>query len=112
MSGRIGDDELAPVGGEEAIRHVNRDALLAFGRQSVHEQREVDVVAARAAALRVGLQRRQLILEDGLAFVEEPPDEGRLAVVHAAAGDEAQQGLLLVRLQVAFDVRRNELRRG
>ena len=38
VTGRIGDDELAPVGIEEAVGHVDRDALLAFGLESVDEQ--------------------------------------------------------------------------
>ena len=33
--GRVGDDELALVGGEEAVGDVDRDALLALGGQAV-----------------------------------------------------------------------------
>jgi hypothetical protein len=34
-----------------------------------------------------------LILEDELGIMQEPSDQGRLAVVDRAAGDEAQQVL-------------------
>jgi hypothetical protein len=60
---RIGDDELAPLGREEPVGDVDRDALLALGREPIDEQREVDLAAARADALRIRLQRRELILE-------------------------------------------------
>ena len=48
---RVGDDELAPVGGEEAIGDVDGDALLALGFQPVDQQREIDVAAGRAVLL-------------------------------------------------------------
>ena len=102
--GRVGDDELALVGREEPVGDVDGDALLALGRQAVDEQREIELVAARADLLRVGGERRELILEDHLRLVQQPSDQRRLAVVHAAAGDEAQQALALVRAQIGFDV--------
>jgi hypothetical protein len=42
VAGRVGDDELALLGGEEAVGDVDGDALLALGAQAVDEQREVD----------------------------------------------------------------------
>ena len=41
MARRVGDDELALVGGEVAVGHVDGDALLALGLQAVHQQRQV-----------------------------------------------------------------------
>jgi hypothetical protein len=101
---RVGDDELAPVGREEAVGHVDRDALLPLGRQTVDQQREVEIAALRADLLRVGFERRQLVFEQHLRFVQQAADQRALAVVHAAAGDEAQQALVLVLLQVGADV--------
>ena len=46
--GRVGDDELAPLGREEAVGDVDGDALLALGGEAVHQQREIEVVALRA----------------------------------------------------------------
>jgi hypothetical protein len=46
-----------------------------------------------AHALRVRLKGRQLVLEDHLGFVQQAADQRRLAVVHRAAGDEAQHVL-------------------
>jgi hypothetical protein len=109
MAGRIGDDELAVVGGEEAIGDIDGDALLALGGQAVDQQREVDRSALGADLLAVGLQSRKLVFEDHLAVVEQPADQGRLAVVDAAAGDEAQQRLVLVLVQVGVDVRLDEI---
>ena len=104
VPGRVGDDELAPVGREEAVGDVDRDALLALGREAVEQQREVELAALRADLLRVGLERRELVLEQHLRLVQQPADQRALAVVDAAAGDEAQQALALVRLQVGEDV--------
>ena len=42
---RIGDDELALLGREEAIGDVDRDALLALGGEAVDQQREIDLLA-------------------------------------------------------------------
>ncbi len=48
------------------------------------------------AALALGLERFELVVEDLAAIVEQPPDQGRLAVVDASAGDEAKHLLALV----------------
>ena len=104
MAGRVGDDELALVGGEEAVGDVDGDALLALGGQAVDQQGEVDLAALGADLLGVGLQRGQLVLEDHLGVVEQAADQGRLAVVHRAAGEEAQQALVLVGVEIGLDV--------
>jgi hypothetical protein len=101
---RVGDDELALLGAEEAVGDVDRDALLALGGKAVDEQREIRFVALRAVAFRVGVERAELVVEQRLGLVQQAPDQGALAVVDAAAGDEAQQGLVLVQVEVAFDV--------
>ena len=96
VPGRVGDDELALLAGEEAVGDVDRDPLFALGRQPVDEKREIDLLALRAMALAVGFERRELVVEDLLGLVEQPTDERGLAVVDAAAGDEAQKLLLLL----------------
>ncbi len=106
---RIGDDEFALFGREEAIGDVDGDALLALGGQAVDQKGEVDVAALGADAAAVRLQRRHLILEDHLGIIEQPADQGGLAVVHAAAGDEAQQALVLVGVQIGVDVAGDEV---
>jgi hypothetical protein len=93
VAGRVGDDELALRAREEAVGDVDRDPLLALGRQAVDEQREINGAALRAVACAVGLDRGELVVEDLLALEQQPPDQRRLAVVDAAAGDEAQQVL-------------------
>ncbi len=45
---RVGDDELALVGGEVAVGNVDGDALLALGGEAVDQEREVDVLPLRA----------------------------------------------------------------
>jgi hypothetical protein len=104
MAGRVGHDELALLAREEAVSDVDGDALLALRRQSVDEQRVIDILALRAVALAVGFQRRELVVEDLLGLVKQPPDQGRLAVVDAAAGDEAQKLLVLLLDEPGMDV--------
>src|SRR5690606_33849879 len=53
VSRGVGDDELAFLGGEEAVGHVDGDALLAFGGQAIDQQGEVQVIALGAVFLRV-----------------------------------------------------------
>ena len=100
---RVGDDVLAAIGGEEAVGDVDGDALLALGRQAVHEQREIDLAAARARLPRVDGERRELVLEERLALEEQAADQRGLAVVDAAARDETQQPLALLPAEVGFD---------
>ena len=109
VPGRISDDELAAVCREEAVGDIDGDALLAFRRQAVDQEGEVDLATLRPDPTRVGLQRRELVLEDHLGVVEQPPDQGGLAVVHRAAGQEPQEALGLVGLQVGLDVGSDEV---
>jgi hypothetical protein len=88
VAGRVGDDEPAPRGRERAVGDVDRDPLLALGAQPVGEQREVERRAAAGGHL---LDVLELVREHGLGVVEQPPDQGRLAVVDRAGGGEAQQ---------------------
>ncbi len=73
------------------------------------QQGQVDVLAGVADRGRVLLQRGQLILVDHLGVVQQPPDQGGLAVVDRPAGEEAQQVLLLVLGQVGVDVGGDEV---
>ena len=81
VPGGVGDDELPLGRGEVAVGDVDGDALLALGPEAVGEQRQVGVLVAALA--RRALDRFELVLEDRLRVVEEPADEGGLAVVHA-----------------------------
>jgi hypothetical protein len=100
----VGDDELALLAGEEAVRDVDRDPLLAFGDQAVEQQREVEIPLLGAEAQRVALERREVVLEDQLGLPQQAADERALAVVDAAAGDEAQEALVALLSQVGLDV--------
>ena len=84
MARRIADDEFARRRGEVAVGHVDGDALFAFSRQAVGEKREVGLARARNAG--------QLVLQHGATIDQEPTDQGALAVIDAAAGDQAKGG--------------------
>ncbi len=103
VPGAIGHDEFPPVCIEIAVGHIDGDALLAFGRQPIHQQCIVDAPALGAMPSAVAFQRGKLIVEQALAVVQQPPDQRALAVVHTAAGDEAQQRLGFVLMEVGTD---------
>ncbi len=86
---RIGHDELAAGRLEVAVGDVDCDPLLALGAQAVGQQSEVEPVAA-AASGRV-LESDQLVLEDALGVVEEPADQGALAVVDGSGRREPEE---------------------
>jgi hypothetical protein len=89
VTGRIGHDELASRRREVAISHVDGDALFSLGAQAVGQKREVDVlIAARGARGGNGVV---LILEDGLAVIQQTPDERAFSVVNTACGRKPQQ---------------------
>jgi hypothetical protein len=88
---RVGDDEAPARGLEIAVRHIDRDALLALGLEPIDEQREVERPAARPDTLRIGGELLELVLRDRAGLVQQPPDERRLAVVDGSAGQESQR---------------------
>ena len=47
----IGDDELSLFGVEKAIGDIDRDALFAFRRKTIDQQREIDFLALRSDLL-------------------------------------------------------------
>ncbi len=86
VTGSVGDDELAARRREVAIRHVDGDALFAFGAQTVGEEREVHaLLAAQHGGV---LQRFEGVLEDLLRVIEQAADERRLAVVDGSGRRE------------------------
>jgi hypothetical protein len=107
VPGGVGQDELAPRGGEVAVGDVDRDPLLALGAQAVDQQREVELAGAGVPVpRRVLLQRGQVVVGDQPGVVEQAADQRALAVVDAAAGDEAQQVLAVVVLEEGVDAPR------
>ena len=91
MAGGVGNDELAARRGEVAIGDVDRDALLAFGAETIGEEREVD--GTGGAIHRAFLDRGELIFEGALGVIEQAADEGRFAVIDASASEQAEQFL-------------------
>ena len=92
MAGGVGDDVLAPAGGEVAVGDVDGDALLALGLQAVGEQRQVD--RRHAAPGRGFFHGVEGVGKDGLAVEEQAANQGAFAVVYAAASQKAQQAIV------------------
>ena len=104
VAGRVGDDEFSLVGREEPVGDIDGDALLAFRLQPIHQKGQIDVLAGGAVLAGILGEGRQMIFEDQLGIEKQPADQGRLAVIHAAAGEEAQQRFLLLLRQIGFQI--------
>ena len=86
-------------GGEEAVRDVDRDALLTLGSQAVGDVRELALAP-------------QLVVEQLFGVEQQPADQGRLAVVDGAGGRDAQQlGSRHLEVPLALAVFHRRLRR-
>jgi hypothetical protein len=92
MTRRVGDDEAPRRGGKEAVGDVDGDALLSLGLQAIDQERKVEARPLRAELARISFQGSRLVFEDRARIVQQPPNQRRLAIVDAAAGDEAKQG--------------------
>ena len=103
----VGDDELTPGSREITIGHVDGDALLPFGFETVQQQGQVGrfVLAGQLP------ERGEVVLVDVLRVGQEPADQRGLAVVHAARRTEAQQFLFFVLFQKGPDVGHFRFRR-
>ena len=73
-------------------------------RPSVSRARSISPAPVVPTLLAVAFHGGELVLVDHLGVVQQPADERALAVVDAAAGEEAQQLLLLVAGEVGVDV--------
>ena len=93
---RVGDDKLAVVGREVAVSHVDGDALLALGLETVEEEGVVNMVARITHTLAVALEGNQLVFVEFLAVEKQSTDQGRFTVIDGAGGEEAEQVLLLI----------------
>ena len=89
---RVGDDVLAGAGREVAVGHVDGDALLALGLQTVGKQRQID--CGQAALVGGLLDGGEGVGQDGLGVEQQAADQGALAVIDGAAGEEAQQAVV------------------
>jgi hypothetical protein len=101
VAGRVGDDELALLRREVAVRDVNRDALLALCSEAVRDEGQVDDVAL---LIRSAFDRAQLIFVEPVRVVEQASDERGLAVIDRTDRREPQQLLVLMLLEVTEDV--------
>ena len=100
MARRIGDNEFALFGREEAVGDINRNALFALGGQAIDQERKINLAALGPDPLGIGFERGQLILENHFGIIEQPPNQGRFAIINTAAGDETQQALVLMLQQI------------
>ena len=72
------------------IRDLTEEELNRI-RAVIDQQGEVDLLAGRSVPAAVLRQGRELVVQDQPRIVEQAADQRGLAVVHRAAGEEAQQ---------------------
>ncbi|CAB4553787.1 unannotated protein [freshwater metagenome] len=88
MTRSVSNNECALRRREIAIRHVNGDALFAFGTQTISQQSQVQrSVAITGARFFNG---RQLILKNSFSVVQQTANQRRFAVVNRACGSDTQ----------------------
>ncbi len=68
MAGRVGDDEFALLGVEEPIGHVDGDALLSLGFQTIQQQREINLFARRPVLAGIALENFDLVFKKQLGI--------------------------------------------
>ena len=110
MTWGVGDNEFPFSSRKIAIGDIDGDALFAFGLEAVGQQGRIKLRVGRAMPDRVFFHRLKLILIDHLGVVQETANQGALAVIHTAAGQEAQQVLALMLGEVGFDIGRDQVR--
>ena len=84
VAGSVTNDELALLGAEIAVGHIDGDALFSFGRQAVSEQGQIGFTLA--------LHTGQVVLQDRFGVNQQATNQGGFAVIHRATGDEFQGG--------------------
>ena len=85
VPGAIGNDELSLGRGKVAVRHVDRDSLLALGLESVGQQCWIEVATGSTEFLGVDLQGGELVFVHHLRVEQQSTDKRTLAVIDAAA---------------------------
>ena len=105
----VGNDELACVGAEIAVRHVNGDALFPLGLKAVDQQGQINCFVSGVVLLAVALDGCQLVFKDQPGVMQQASDQRGFAIVDTAAGDEAQQILGFVPGQIGVDVFGNQV---
>jgi hypothetical protein len=82
MTWRIRNDELAFGSGEILVGNIYGNSLFPFRPQPVGEQGQVNRIFVPVFPL--FFQRFQLIGQNAFAVVQQTPDQGAFAIVHAA----------------------------
>ena len=81
MARCVDDDVLALLRVKPDLRRVDRDILVAFGLETVHQ---VGPLKRNAAPFGDALQLLQLAFRQRAGVVKKPPDEGALAMIDMA----------------------------
>ena len=91
VAGRVSDDEASTRGREVEVGDVDGDSLLPLRLEAVGQQGQVDLPSGVPGGGRVLAHGGQMVVVEEVRVVQEPPDERRLAVIHRAAREQAQE---------------------
>src|SRR4029453_7180739 len=94
VAGAVRQDEATAIRREIAVRHVDRDALLALGTQAISQEGKVDptLVPTKAAVGRRAGNGVERVSKNGLRIVKEAAHQSGLAIIYRAGSSEAEQG--------------------
>ena len=109
VAGAVGDNELALVGREIAVRDVDGDSLFAFGFQTVRQKGWIEILSGRAVYLGILGDLFQLIFVDHMGVIKQSTDQRRFPVIHGTTGQQTKQILGFVPVEIFADIRTNQL---
>ena len=97
MSWSVGNNELALIGTEVAICHINSDTLFAFCFQSVQQESIVNLSCTCISyALGIAFQCLQLILIKFFAVKKETAYQGGFTIINRTRSQKAEERLTLI----------------
>ena len=94
VAGCVGHNERPARGRKVTIGYVDGDALLPLGLEPIDEKSEVNA-ASRPITLTVLFDGPKLIIWNQITIVKEPANQSALAVIDAAARQEAKNAFLV-----------------
>ncbi|MNC33035.1 hypothetical protein D3C75_814160 [compost metagenome] len=103
MPRRVGNNKLTFFRREITVCHVDSNALLALGLQTIHQQGQIQFFTLRTVTFAVGMQGRKLIFINLASVMQQAANQRTFAVIDAAAGQETQQAFMLLRVQIGFN---------
>src|SRR5438128_1385009 len=76
MTRRVRDNKVAPRSSKIAVRHIDRDALLALSLETIQQQGKIEILSRRSMTQRISRQRRKMIRGNQTRVIQQASNEG------------------------------------